>query len=291
MRLYRLGAGDTQGDWPFLADRHAYLADGTPLTEFDDNGRVVPAWRAFGSAEKICSGGELSLADRKSGLEALARALDRGDFVRAPILLLQLQIDEASHLAKYNHFHKPPGTGGGQFASGSSGDSDTHFAGAPFKNSDIEPVAQSMNVGFNSTYVPGIYGEDIDKAHALVMFTVRLAILRVGSLDLRPGMPGYGQALHDDVEALIDALHDPNLWANPVYVEGKFSAGGAIPAGASVPDIVYTSPSPGGLSVAWDIKTGRAVNTQDPGNVAQKERALKNMSPNTLYEYIQIYEK
>ncbi len=50
-------------------------------------------------------------------------------------------------------------------------------------------------------------------------------------------------------------------------------------------------PSPGGLSVAWDIKTGRAVNTQDPGNLAQKERTLKNMSPNTLYEYIQVYEK
>ena len=118
VRMYRLGEGANAEGWPFLHARHAYLADGTPLTEYDRQGRIVPSQEALGGIEKICSGGCLGLADRRRGIEALARALDEGDLVRAPILLLQLQIDPASAITKFNPFHKPPGSGGGQFTSG-----------------------------------------------------------------------------------------------------------------------------------------------------------------------------
>ncbi len=120
MRMYRLGDGAEANGWPFLCDGHAFLSDGTPLTECDEDGRIVPAATALSRVAKDCSRSSLRLADRRTGIEALARALNKGDRVLAPILLVQLQIDQASNLSKYNPFHKPPGTGGGQFASGPS---------------------------------------------------------------------------------------------------------------------------------------------------------------------------
>src|SRR5690349_18142881 len=118
MRMYRLGDRINADGWPFLFEGQAYLADGTPLTEYDDEGRIVPAHGALSTMEKVCSNGQLTLADRRSGIEALARALGKAEPVRASILLLQLQINSAPVLAKYNPFHKPPGPGGGQFATG-----------------------------------------------------------------------------------------------------------------------------------------------------------------------------
>src|SRR3954471_23428460 len=115
MRMYRLGDRINANGWPFLFEGQAYLADGTPLTEFDDDGRIVPAKRTIGAMEKICSDGRLTLADRTSGIEALARALNRGKQVHAAILLLQLQIKSTPSVAKYNPFHRPAGPGGGQF--------------------------------------------------------------------------------------------------------------------------------------------------------------------------------
>src|SRR4051812_24704113 len=115
MRMYRLGDGANAEGWPYLLAGHAYLADGTPITEVDPHGRIGPSRQAFQRVEKVCSGGQLRLSDRRSGIEALARALQADGRVRAPILLLQLQIDPAPNLSKFNPFHKPPGPGGGQF--------------------------------------------------------------------------------------------------------------------------------------------------------------------------------
>ncbi len=53
MRLYRLGENTEDNKWPFLVARHAYLADGTPLTETDERDRIVPARHALSSVEKI----------------------------------------------------------------------------------------------------------------------------------------------------------------------------------------------------------------------------------------------
>ncbi len=289
MRMYRLGEDTEHNRWPFLIARHAYLADGTPLTETDERGRIVPARYALTSVEKICSEGSLGLADRLTGIEALARALDSGDLVRAPILLLQLQIDEVTALNKYNPFHKPPGTGGGRFASGPGGDSDNHFSGAPFKSADIEPVAQTMNVEVNSTYQYGVNAPDIDKAHDIVMNTVRLAILGVGAANFRPGMPGYGQLLHKAIALEILAMGDPAFQANPLYLDGDLLDPGAIPKDASLPDIVY---APTGVPrVVFEIKSGRATDTNNADNIRQREKALKNIKGNPQYEYIQVYEK
>ncbi len=44
MRMYRLADGLNAEGWPFLSEGHAYLADGTPLTESDRHGRTVPAF-------------------------------------------------------------------------------------------------------------------------------------------------------------------------------------------------------------------------------------------------------
>jgi hypothetical protein len=286
MRMYRLGDGAEANGWPFLFDGNAFLADGTPLTERDEDGRIVPATEALSRLEKDCSGGVLRLADRTTGIEALARALDKGDRVCAPILLVQLQIDQARNLSKYNPFHKPPGPGGGQFASSPWSDSGTYFSSSPLENGDIESVAQTMGVGFNSTYEKGKYGEEIDKVHDLVMMVVASGILEVGSQNFRPGMPEYGRKLHDAVASKINALGLPNLVADPVYHEGN-----EIPnriGGSSVPDIYYKSPT--GLMVVWELKTGRAVDLQAPGNLEQKERTLRNMR-GPLYEYIQVYGK
>lgn len=215
MRMYRLGDSVNREGWPFLQDRHAYLADGTPLTDFDEYGRIVPSRKALRSIEKICSGGALSLADRRSGVEALARALDKDDLVRAPILLLQLQIDPKPALAKSNPWHKPPGQGGGQFTSGPEAGS------APGSSAEFEPAALNMHLGLapqglrpiapppgfeevaaslgvqvTSTYVPGVYSKDIDLAHALVTDLVWMAILAITKPGFTPGTKGYGIALH-----------------------------------------------------------------------------------------------
>jgi len=109
MRMYRLGDGVNTDGWPFLFEGHAYLADGTPLTESDRDGRVVPAQAALAMSKATCSGGLIKLAERSKGIEALARALNEGDAVRAPLVLLHLQIDSPGTVAKYNPFHKPPG--------------------------------------------------------------------------------------------------------------------------------------------------------------------------------------
>jgi hypothetical protein len=285
--MYRLGQDAAGGEWPFLHARHAYLADGTPLTEFDENGRIVPGREVLNPLRKICSGGSLSLADRRSGIEALARALDKDDQIRAPILLLQLQIDPEPAFVKFNPNHKPPGPGGGRFTSGPWSGSNSYFQEDPLEGGAVEPIAQDMHVGFNSTYQKGVYGEDIDKAHDLVVAVVGLAILQVGSQDFRPGMPEYGRKLHDAVATAINALDDPRLVANPVYLGGNEIQSGQ-PKGSSVPDIYYESPT--GKFVVWELKTGRAVDLQDPDNVDQKDRTLKNI-PDVIYEYIQVYER
>jgi hypothetical protein len=142
MQTYRLGDGVNEEGLPFLLARHAYLADGTPLTECDSDGRIVPARAMLDTAKATCSGGRVRIAERQHGVEALARALNDGDLVRAPLLLLFLQIDPASDpaedIAKYNPWHKPHGPGGGQFTSG---------PGAGFQN-----VAQDMHVRYSTTY-------------------------------------------------------------------------------------------------------------------------------------------
>jgi hypothetical protein len=284
-------------------DRHAYLADGTPLTEYDEDGRIVPASHVGNSLTKICSGGNLSLADRERGIAALARALDKGDLVRAPILLLQLQIDPAPALSKFNPNHKPAGPGGGQFTSASENDAvlqpadrslgDNYNdavwrpADGSLSHSDIEPVAQTMHVDANSTYQKGIYGDDADNAHDLVMDAVWLAILQVGSQNFRPSMPEYGTELHKAVAAIIGSLGNPNFAMDPVYLNGDQVPKGR-PAGSSAPDIYYISPSD--QLFIWELKTGKATNLQDPRSMSQKERALRNI-PGSHYEYIQVYEK
>jgi hypothetical protein len=275
MRIYRLSDGADAGGWPFLFEGHAFLADGTPLTECDENGRIVPAAPALGRVEKDCSGGNLRLADRWTGIEALARALDNNDYVRAPILLLQLQIDETPSLAKYDPFHKPPGPGGGQFDSG------------PSSGGAVKPVEWSMHVELNSTYVSGINSPDVDVAHAKIMGAVRNAILEVGSLKFRPGMPGYGQLLHKAVALEILRLDDPAFQANPVYLHENLLTESAVPKGASIPDIVYAPAGTPRLIV--DLKTGRATDTSDPENIRQRERALENAPGSPPYEYIQVY--
>jgi len=83
MRMYRLGEGENADGWPYLHAGHAYLADGTPLTEYGPDGQIVPSRHAFRRLDKICSGGQLRLSDRESGIAALARALDARQSSRA----------------------------------------------------------------------------------------------------------------------------------------------------------------------------------------------------------------
>jgi hypothetical protein len=278
MRTYRLGEGINGEGLPFLLARHAYLADGTPLTECDTEGRIVPARAMIDTSKATCSGGLLGIAERHRGVEALARALNDGDLVRAPLLLLFLQIDPApdpsEDIAKYNPWHKPHGPGGGQFTTG---------PGAGFQN-----IAQDMHVRFSSTYQSGVNDPTIDLAHQLVMALVAKAILTVSQMNFRPGMPGYGQKLHSELALEVIALGDPYLRSNPVYLNGKSENMGSIPAGASIPDIEYGPPGQKPL-VVWDLKTGRAVNTNDPATIEQRDRALRNIPGPPLYEYIFIY--
>jgi hypothetical protein len=235
----------------------------------------VPTRKPLAALGKICSGGQLTLADRERGIEALARALDKGDAVRAPILLLLLQIDPAPAMVKYNPFHKPDGPGGGRFTSGSS-------AGGA-----IKPVDWGLSVQRNSTFVPDPLHPEFTIVHELVMRAVDEAILEVTTRDFRPGMPGYGQRLHDVVAAEIEALHHPGLVANPVYLGGKEFERLGIPAGASVPDIVYAIPH--APVVVFELKTGRATDTSDNAVTEQRLQTLRNMPFGTRYEYIQVY--
>jgi hypothetical protein len=115
MRTYSLGESDKFGQWPFLLGQHAFLADGTPLTECGEERRIIPARNIGNFTVKSCGGGSLSLSDQKRGIEALARALNDNDLARASILLVQLQIDPHLPLEKFNQNHRPAGPGGGQF--------------------------------------------------------------------------------------------------------------------------------------------------------------------------------
>ena len=274
--MYRLSDRINAEGWPFLFEGQAYLADGTPLTEFDSDGRIVPAQGTFGTTEKVCSDGQLTLADRKSGIEALARALDKEDSVRASILLLQLQINSTPSLAKYNPFHKPAGPGGGQF---------TH---SPLGGGVIKPIEWSLHVEHNSTFVPDPNHPDFAIVHKLVMTIVRSAILEITTPTFRPGSPGYGRRLHDVVAAEINALNDPGLYANPIYIEREPFLGKGIPAGASVPDIVYVAP--GAPPLVFEIKTGRAIDTSNKDVANQRSQALRNLPFGTHYEYVQVYD-
>ena len=280
--MYRLGDGAKADGWPFLNARHAYLADGTPLTEYDRNGKIVPSRWALQGLEKVCAGGQLCLADRRRGLEALARALDAGDVARAPILLVQLQIDPVPDLSKSNPWHKPPGPGGGQFAAGPE-------AGSPAEaGSDFQNIAQTMHVGMTSTYVPGVYGPDIDIAHNFVMALVQRAILQVSTPAFRPGMPGYGLEPHKALAAEIEGLQGVSLYSEQAYLMGAPVAG--RPLGSSAPDVVY-GPI-GGPLVVWELKTGRAATDISAAEIAaQRARTLVNVPGQPLYEYIQIYEE
>lgn len=277
MRIYRLGDNGQTGRWPYIENGNAFLADGNPLTKQTEIGRIVPAAPALKRLQKDCSDGRLRLADRQAGVEALARALDRKDTARASILLLQLQIDEVPRLSKYNHFHKPEGPGHGQFAS------------RPSSGGAIQPVEWNMHVGVNSTYQPGVFGPDMDAAHDKVMEAVRKAILDIGDLKIRPGVPGYGQLLHKAIALELLKLNDPDLRPNQIYLHGKLVGPGAILEGSSVPDTVY---APGGVpKIIFEYKSGRATDTRDSSNVRQKDNALRNVPNAPLYEYIQVYEK
>jgi hypothetical protein len=199
----------------------------------------------------------------------------RGDAVRAPILLLLLQIDPAPTVAKYNPFHKPDGPGGGQFTSGSS-------AGGA-----IKPIEWRLNVERNSTFVPDPLHPSFTIVHELIMKVVNLAILQVTRRDFTPGMPGYGQKLHDAVAIEIEVLDHPGLVANPIYLGGDLFDEEVFPVGSSVPDIVYTEN--GAPAVVFELKTGKATDTSDKAVKEQRERTLRNMPFGTRYEYIQVY--
>ncbi len=183
MRMYRLGEGVNADGLPFLFEGHAYLADGTPLTECDQYGRVVPALDTLFFAKATCAGGALNLLERLRAIVALAQALEHGDTVRAPLLLLQLQIDPDPALAKFNPWHNPLGPDGGQFTSGPpAGGSTAHDSG-------FQQVASRINVDVNSTYVNGIYGKEMDVANKKALLMVWMATTAVGDLGFRPGMP------------------------------------------------------------------------------------------------------
>ena len=165
----------------------------------------------------------------------------------------------------------------------------SQFANGPSSGGLAKPVEWSLKVDLNSTHQRGVFGPDMDAAHDKVFEAVRRAILEVGSLNFRPGMPGYGQLLHKAIALQILAMNDPDIKANPMYLEKNLLAPGAIPAGASVPDATY---APGGVPrIIFEFKSGSATDTSSPANVQQRERALQNAPGGPLYEYIQVYEK
>ncbi len=284
MRMYRIAEGLNTDGLPFFFEGNAYLADGTPLTEYDPSGRIVPALATMVAKKATCSGGLMVLAERQRGIEAPARALEAQDFVRAPLVLLHLQIDPTDSVGKYNPFHKPDGPGAGQFASDpAAGSQSTKPAG-------FQEVGQSLNVGVNSTYVNGINGPEMDKAHAQALALVRMATFIVGKLNFKPGMPTYGQVLDLALQNLIEDLHDPNFHVKPVYLMGELLPGAVGPLGSSVPDLVY-GPKAKPLMI-FDLKTGRAAkNINDAEIVEQKRKTLLNAPGDPIYQYFQVYEQ
>jgi hypothetical protein len=84
--MYRLGDSVNADGWPFLYKGHAFLADGTPLTECNENGQIVPAAVALNRIEKDCSSGNLCFRGPQvhawqrldAGPEAIAAAVQTG---------------------------------------------------------------------------------------------------------------------------------------------------------------------------------------------------------------------
>jgi hypothetical protein len=304
--MYRVAEGPNVEGWPFLYGGRAYLADGTPLIESDEYGRLV-ATRASRTLVKVaCSGGLRSLAERREGIEALARALDKGDRVRAPLLMLLLQIDPEPDFSKYNHWHKPPGPGGGEFTSGpqAGGSAAPNSLAAdesglqplawnmsrPGGRSELEPAAQSMDVQFFSTFDPSGKDPEVIIAHKIVQVAVGRAILLVTKPGFTPGTPGYGQALDDALEEEILMLHHPMFHVKPVYLNMVYLGQMTFaPPGSSVPDVVY-GPADHPLAV-FDLKSGRAATNKDADMLAQKILTLFNVPGDPYYDYFNVVGK
>jgi hypothetical protein len=117
-----------------------------------------------------------------------------------------------------------------------------------------------MGIGFVSTYRAGLPGnEEIDIAHKLLVVVAWQAILAVAKVGFRPGMPEYGQKLHDAFKAQIYALGNPNFHTDPVYLDKIHIPFDIRLPGSSVPDVVY---GPLGHQLAvFELKTGRVANT------------------------------
>ena len=280
MLTYRLGDGVNTDGLPFISEGHAYLADGARLTEHDGFGRIVPAWSTWTVSKATCSGGMMRLSNCRTGVEALARALEANDLARASLVLLFMRIDPTGWLAKYNPFHKPDGPGGGQFTSGLASNLPAGF----------HQAASQMGISFVSSYKEGIPGnEAIDIVHKMLVVEVFKAITTVTAFGFRPGMPGYGQALHKALDAQVEALNDPNLHVHTSYLFGWNIPLGIRLPGSSAPDIVY-GPVDHPLAV-FELKTGRAADTSDAAVEAQKQRTLRNMPNNVSYDHFLVQEK
>jgi len=199
MRTYCVAVGPNLGGWPYLSGGQAYLVDGTPLTERDQYGRVIVKYDACDYAKISCAGGLTSLEWRKEGVRALARALDKGDAIRAPLVLLFLQIDPVPGLAKYNPFHKPKGPGGGQFASGAQGEASSSSS------------TSSAPSGFIEVAYPGTYHDQVrDELAAAINSSGGLAITEV------PLDSGWGFGARIDLLVL-----DPRVNLLPYGIEVK----------------------------------------------------------------------
>jgi hypothetical protein len=280
MLTYRLAEGTNPDGLPFISEGHAYLADGTPITEVDYFGRVVPAWQSLAVSKATCSGGVKPLSSCRNGTEALARALESDDPVRASLILLLMRIDPTDVVAKFNPFHKPDGPGGGQFTSGPSSHLPPGF----------QQVATGMGITFVSTYREGLPGnEKIDIIHKMLVLEIHKAILAVTTLGFRAGMPGYGQALHEALDAQIELLGSPNLHVGKVYLDGWHVPFDIRLPGSSAPDVVY-GPIDHPLAV-FELKTGRAADTSDAAVETQKQRTLKNMPNAVIYDHFLVRTK
>jgi hypothetical protein len=284
MRIYRLAEGVNVDGLPFLFEGNAYLADGTPLTETDRFGRIVPALATLATTKSTCAGSLWGLAERGAGIEALARALNARDSVRAP-LVLHLRIDPVDRFAKYNPFHKPPGPGGGQFTNS------PEAGGSPAHDPSFQHVGQSLNVGVTSNWVNGIYGPEMDKAHEKALGLVRMAALIAGNVGFKPGMPGYGIILDRVLENEIEDLHASDFHVKPVYLNGtQVPEGSGYPPGSSVPDLVF-GPVERPLMI-FELKSGRAARNLNDSEIAeQKRKALLNVPGPPIYQYLQVYDQ
>jgi hypothetical protein len=123
----------------------------------------------------------------------------------------------------------------------------------------------------------------------MVMLLVQSAILEVGQLNFTPGMPGYGQKLHEVLEKKVRALNDPELLPEQVYLSGERKTDATIPLGASVVDIAYGPP--GHPLIVFEVKTGKATDISAAYIVMQRAKAWINLPPGTLYEYVLVYRK